>query len=131
MGRWQMSNADWWAKQMGVQPAAQQPRPANVPVPPSQTPMTRAPMPQQQAPRVNAQSANQTESCPNCGGNNYMSPMPNIAKRCMDCGHPIEQSGSRFGALTGAKVEGQTKAARGNDPTNNYNPQQIIGRIDG
>ena len=51
--------------------------------------------------------------------------------RCYDCGYPLEQSGSKYGALAGAHVEGDTQAARGNDQTNNYNPQQIIGRIDG
>jgi hypothetical protein len=41
----------------------------------------------------------------------------------------LEQSGSRFGSLTGARVEGTTKAAAGNDATNNWNPQGIIGTI--
>ena len=52
------------------------------------------------------------------------------APRCYDCGYPIQQSGSKYGALTGAHVVGDTKGARGNDPTNNYNPQNIIGRIE-
>jgi hypothetical protein len=52
------------------------------------------------------------------------------APRCYDCGYPIQQSGSKYGALTGAHVEGSTKGARGNDATNNYNPQNIIGRIE-
>jgi hypothetical protein len=43
----------------------------------------------------------------------------------------MEQSGSKYGSLTGAQVVGDTKSASGNNPTNNYNPQQIIGRIDG
>ena len=51
--------------------------------------------------------------------------------RCYDCGYPLEQSGSKYGSLTGAKVEGTTKAAMGNDSTNNWNPQQIVGRVDG
>ena len=123
-----MSNADWWAKQLGAKP---QPRPVDNPMPPSQVPMTRTAPAQTQSQPLGLQSQNQVDLCPNCGGNNYMSPMPNIAKRCMDCGHPIEQSGSRFGSLTGAKVEGSAKAALGNDTRNNYNPQQIIGRIDG
>jgi hypothetical protein len=36
-----------------------------------------------------------------------------------------------YGSLTGAKVEGSAKAARGNDIASNWNPQGIIGRIDG
>jgi hypothetical protein len=31
--------------------------------------------------------------------------------------------------LTGAQVVGDAKGARGNDATNNYNPQGIIGRV--
>ena len=124
-----MTNADWWAKQLGGQVPAQ--RPADIPMPPSQQPMTRYVPPQPQVPVTKAQSANQTQSCPNCGGNNYMSPSPQIALRCYDCGYPLEQSGSKFGSLTGAKVEGSVKSARGNDGTSNWNPQGIIGRIDG
>ena len=126
-----MSNADWWAKQLGTQLPQQQSRPTNIPMPPSQQPMTPYVPPKPQAQTVKAQSANQNQSCPNCGGNNYMSPTPNIALRCYDCGYPIEQSGSKFGALTGAKVEGSVRQASGNDVTNNWNPQTIVGRVDG
>ena len=49
--------------------------------------------------------------------------------RCYDCGYPITQSGSSYGSLAGAHVEGSAKSARGNDTTNNFNPQGIIGRI--
>jgi hypothetical protein len=41
----------------------------------------------------------------------------------------MEQSGSKYGSLTGARVEGDTKNAQGNSG-GGYNPQQIIGRID-
>jgi hypothetical protein len=117
-----MSNADWWAKQLGGQPApVQQPR-QDIPMPASQQPMTRyAPTPMQ--PDVSkAQSANQNIPCPECGGGNYMSPQPNIALRCYDCGYPVMQSGSRYGALTGAKVEGSAKDAKGNSGTSGFNP---------
>ena len=124
-----MTNADWWAKQLGTQPAQpQQARPADVPMPPSQQPMTPYQAPQPQAPSLRIGSASQTQSCPECGGNNYMA-VQNAAPRCYDCGYPISQSGSRYGALTGAKVEGNTKSATGNDTASNWNPQGIIGRI--
>jgi hypothetical protein len=55
----------------------------------------------------------------------------NAAPRCFDCGYPLEQQGSRYGALAGAQVEGTTKQALGNNTTNNYNPQGIIGTING
>jgi len=128
-----VSNADWWAKQLGAQPQTPQqvpvaaPRPANNPMPPSQQPMTQFQQPQQPASR--AQSASQTASCPECGGTNYMS-VQKAAARCYDCGYPISQSGSRYGSLTGAKVEGSAKSAMGNDTQSNWNPQGIIGRVD-
>ena len=131
-----MSNADWWAKQLGAQPQAPQqvptaaPRPANNPMPPSQQPMTQFQPVQPQQPASRAQSASQTASCPECGGTNYMS-VQKAAPRCYDCGYPISQSGSRYGSLTGAKVEGSAKSAIGNDVQSNWNPQGIIGRIDG
>ena len=130
-----MSNADWWAKQLGAQPQAPQqvpvaaPRPANNPMPPSQQPMTQFQPVQPQQPASRAQSALQTASCPECGGTNYMS-VQKAAPRCYDCGYPISQSGSRYGSLTGAKVEGSAKSAIGNDTQSNWNPQGIIGRVD-
>lgn len=123
-----MSNADWWAKQLGTQPVQPQARPADVPMPPSQQPMTPYQAPQPQPPSLRIGSASQTASCPECGGTNYMT-VQNAAPRCYDCGYPISQSGSRYGALTGAKVEGSTKSAAGNDVASNWNPQGIIGRI--
>ena len=115
-----MTNSDWWAKQLGAQPApVQQPR-QDIPMPASQQPMTRyAPTPMQ--PDVTkAQSANQSIPCPECGGGNYMSPRQDIAPRCVDCGYPIMQSGSRYGALTGAKVEGNAKGAIGNSTSSGF-----------
>lgn len=126
-----MSNSNWWANKLGQQQQpAQQPRPVNMPMPPSQQPMTPYVPPQTSAPLSKAQSANQTQLCPNCSSSNYMS-VSGAKLRCYDCGYPLEQSGSKYGSLTGAKVEGTTKSARGNDSTNNFNPQQIVGRIDG
>ena len=127
-----MSNADWWAKQLGTQAPVAQPRPANNPMPPSQQPMTpyQAPQPQQVA-VTKAQSANQTQLCPECGGNNYMTPSQTIAPRCYDCGYPVGQSGSRYGALTGARVEGNAKAALGNEVQSGWNPMPAGYNPDG
>jgi ribosomal protein S27AE len=125
-----MNSADWWAKKLGTtQPQQGRPDPAPA-MPPSQQPMAQ--MPAFQQPQASkAQSATQTATCPDCGSGNYMAPNPQIALRCYDCGYPIQQSGSRFGGLAGAHVEGAAKPATGNDTTNNYNPQQIIGTING
>jgi ribosomal protein L37AE/L43A len=98
-------------------------------MPLSQQPMTRFEPPVPQQSNTKAQSAKQIQTCPECGSNNYMS-VANAAPRCYDCGYPLSQSGSKFGSLTGAKVEGNVKQSLGNDTQNNYNPQNIIGRIE-
>ena len=126
------SNADWFAKKLGQQAVPQQGRPnPTPPMPPSQVPM--APMPQQfqqvNDPSRLAQSASQTQSCPDCGSGNYFA-FQNTQARCYDCGYPISQSGSKYGSLSTARVEGGTSMAQGNNTTNNYNPQTIIGRIE-
>lgn len=123
-----MNNADWWAKKLGQQPQVQQGRPdPTPPMPPSQQPMAQMPAFQRPA-TERAASARQTATCPDCGSGNYFS-IQNAAPRCYDCGYPIQQSGSRFGNLAGAHVEGAAKPATGNDSTSNWNPQGIIGRI--
>jgi len=128
-----MNNADWWANKLAQQNGQPQVgRPVNdIPMPPSQQPL--APMPTFQPAQPQGRqlpSASQTSTCPDCGSGNYMSPdQRTIALRCYDCGYPISQSGSRFGGLAGAHVEGAAKAAMGNDSTSNWNPQGIIGRL--
>jgi len=126
-----MSNADWWANKLAQQnPQVQSGRPDPTPMlPPSQQPLAKMPSFQQAPnPSERAQSSKQTASCPDCGSGNFMA-IQNAAPRCFDCGYPLEQSGSRFGGLAGAHVEGATKASLGNDATNNWKPQGIIGRI--
>lgn len=124
-----MSNADWFARKLqGAQPAV--PRTSIAPtVAPSQVPM--APMPQFQQPTNPArlaQSAAHVETCPDCGSGNYFA-FQNSQARCYDCGYPISQQGSKYGSLSTARVEGGTTGALGNNTTNNWNPQGIIGRI--
>jgi len=126
-----MNNADWWAKKLG-QPQPQQRRPDPTPqMPPSQQPMAQMPVFQQQQSDLSrlAPSSKSVATCPDCGSGNYMAPTPQIQPRCYDCGYPVQQSGSRFGGLAGAHVEGAAKQAAGNDATNNWNPQGIIGSI--
>lgn len=125
-----MTNADWWAKQLGTQQQSPQQRAADIPMPPSQQPMTRFEQPVQQQSVTKAQSVKQTQTCPDCGSSNYMSPAQNVGLRCYDCGYPLQQSGSKYGSLTGAKVEGPVKSSIGNDAQSNWNPQGIIGRIE-
>jgi len=124
-----VTNSDWWAKKLQEQqPTPPSARTQSIPQAPSQVPMTayQAPVPQQ--PTVKAQSASQTTLCPDCGSDKYFG-FNGSKPRCYECGYPMEQSGSKYGSLTGAQVVGDTKGARGNDATNNYNPQGIIGRV--
>jgi len=123
-----MNNADWWSKKLGnPQPQVGRPDPSPQ-MPPSQQPMAQMPVFQQpQTPK--AQSSSQTASCPDCGSGNFMAPTPQIQPRCYDCGYPVQQSGSRFGGLAGAHVEGSAKPAQGNSGSSGYNPQSIIGRV--
>jgi hypothetical protein len=119
-----MNNADWWAKKLG-NPQAPLGRPdPTPPMPASQQPLPKMPTFQPasaQTPQGTvAQSAKQVMSCPECVSGNYMSPNPQFALRCYDCGYPVSQSGSRYGALTGAHVEGAAKAATGNSGTSGF-----------
>lgn len=126
------TSADWFARKLqGATPAVQQGRPdVTPPMPATQQPLP--PMPQQfqqvSDPTAKAQSASQTATCPDCNSGNYFS-FQNSQTRCYDCGYPIQQQGSKYGSLSGARVEGGTADALGNNSANNYNPQGIIGRI--
>jgi hypothetical protein len=116
-----MNNADWWSKKLNnlpQQPQVTRPDPTP-PMPPSQRPM--APMPAFQQPQtpVQAQSAFQNDSCPDCRSSNYFS-VQNARPRCFDCGYPTEQSGSRYGSLAGASVDGPVKSSLGNDASGNW-----------
>lgn len=123
-----MNSANWWAQKLGNGMPPVPARPADMPMPPSQQPMTRFTPPQPQAAPQKAVSASQTDLCPTCGSSNYLS-VNKAQKRCFDCGYPLEQAGSRYGSLTGANVEGPTKGSIGNNPMSNWNPQGIIGRV--
>ena len=119
-----MSNSDWFSRKLGT-PTPQQPQAQPQYAAPQ--PATYA-QPQQPQYPPSQQATPQAPRCPGCGSGNYGS-VQGAKPRCYDCGYPINQSGSRYGALTGAKVEGTTKSAAGNDTASNWNPQVIIGRI--
>mgnify|MGYP003353146927 CR=1 FL=1 len=119
-----MSNADWWAKQLGVKAQPQQ----SNPMPPSQQPMTpyTPPQPQPQVAASKAMSSNQKDMCPNCGGNNYMS-VQNTKPRCYDCGYPKVQQGSGVGGVS-SSGGGKAIPARGQS-TGSFQPHVIVDRI--
>ena len=123
-----MNNAQWWANklaQQGVVQPVQQGRPDPTPqMPQSQQPMQAMPTFQQQQADLSrlAPSSTSTATCPDCGSGNFMAPTPQIAPRCYDCGYPVQQSGGRYGALAGARVEGSVQAATGNSGTSGFSP---------
>lgn len=115
-----MSNQDWWSKKLGQEPQGR-PDPTP-PMPLSQQPMTPMPVFQPQTPtQSKAQSVNQNTTCPNCWSSNYFS-YQNTSPRCYDCGYPVQQSGSAYGALSVANVEGAAKPAIGNSGTSGFSP---------
>jgi|LauGreDrversion4_2_1035121.scaffolds.fasta_scaffold120261_1 ribosomal protein S27E len=130
-----MSNADWWAQklaQQNGQAPVQQGRPDSTPpMPPSQQPLQAMPSFQPQVAQTKAQSARLADTCPDCGSSNYMAASPQTSLRCYDCGYPVQQSGSRFGGLAGANVEGAAKQASGNSAGswNPAGPGHIISHI--
>jgi len=108
-----MNNADWWAQKLGNTQATPVGRPDPSPMmPPSQQPMAQMPTFQPAVAQTAAQSAAQTATCPDCRSSNYMA-VQGAKPRCFDCGYPTEQSGSRYGSLAGARVQGSTKNATG------------------
>jgi ribosomal protein S27E len=117
-----MNSSDWWAEKLGTTPTPNVGRPdPTPPMPQSHLPMTQMPVfqPQTQAPSK-AESARQTAFCPDCGSSNYFSATPQTQLRCYDCGYPVQQSGSHYGALSLANVDGTVKAANGNSGTSGF-----------
>jgi len=111
-----MSNADWWARQLGTPAQRLAPLPPTYPQPlvqpPAQQP-SRLPM-----------SARNTSGCPSCGSGNYGSTGETRA-RCYDCGYPVVQSGSGIGG-TGSS-SGPTLPAR-QAHGDGFNPGTIVGK---
>jgi hypothetical protein len=129
--------SDWWSKKLSGNPAPT-PRQDGAPISPlpnvryvpegnmHSTPVTYDP--NQDNLVVKAQSARFTEKCPGCFSGNYFAPMGTQLKRCYDCGYPIQQSGSGGGmpSDSSAPATPAIQVHKGN----NFNPQQIIGRIE-
>lgn len=127
-----MSN-NWWAQKLGgtSQPVAQ-PR-QEMPLPPSQIPMSRMPQAPIQQPALLPSSGASTH-CPSCRSNNYMKVGAQVTQggavdawRCYDCGYPVVQRGSGMSGIS-APSAGPTQAAV-QVPTGGWNPTTIIGHI--
>lgn len=109
--------SSWWTNKLGnSQPHSSGQKPTYVPAPVTpQLPPTQQVLPE--SPR-----------CPSCGSNNYGGTAETRA-RCYDCGYPIQQSGSGIPGIRGPKAEGPVQPAKQVHSGNNFNPQQIIGKI--
>lgn len=80
-----------------------------------------------------AQSARDTELCPDCSSPNYIAPKgyPNAMKKCFNCGYNPRFAHSTAGATgIGQKNVAPPRAARAQTlATSNFNPGVIIGRV--
>lgn len=114
----------FWAKAVGA-PA---PSPVQTLAPVAQPQMQPATPPPPSGPPRSVQTASANGGCPNCGSGNYTaSPAdPNIRPRCYDCGFPVLHSTS--GVVTTQGTD-KTAPSRQVSTRNNFNPQQIVGRI--
>lgn len=121
-----MSNADWFARKLGLQPQPQQTSTPNyVPQAPQQPYV-----PQNNSYPVQTPAVPMGERCPGCGSGNYGGASPESRKRCYDCGYPITQSGSGMGRgiTSGPQASGPAQPAKQVQP-GGFNPQTIIGHI--
>lgn len=78
-----------------------------------------------------AQSAKDTELCPDCGSQNYVAPAghPNAMKQCFNCGWNPRFQHSTHGA-SGIGQNLPTKTARSQTMSeNSFNPGMIVGRV--
>lgn len=132
-----VSNLPWWTLRAAV-PVA--PAPAQQPL---VAPQTAAPVDENgqvsmgdllhrdayTVDTTKVKSARDTETCPECDSNNYMTPSghPNVAKRCFDCGYnPLFTQSMSGVSGTGQNIP--VKAARVQQlSVNNFNPGTIVG----
>ena len=130
-----MSTSNWWANKLGtaspqraIPPATSPPVRPSVSVSPSTA--NRLPVeydPESDVVTTKAQHLRKSSFCPECGSGNYMIMNGNYS-RCYDCGYPVVQSGS--GMPTSSSNGAPARAARQVSTSNNFNPQQIVGRIE-
>jgi len=122
-----MSNADWFAKKLGVPQQQQEAGPQPTYVPQVQNPIPSVAQPSY-PPATPA--IPRGDRCPGCGSGNYGGATPEARKRCYDCGYPITQSGSGMGkGITSGPTAGGPTQATTQVPTGGWNPNTIIGHI--
>lgn len=79
-----------------------------------------------------AASARDSERCPDCDSGNYMrsAQAPNSMKQCFDCGYNERFLHTTHGASGIGQKNLPVKTARVQTLSeNNFNPQQVIGRV--
>lgn len=131
-----MSNADWFARKLGVpvQPSAPVTPPVAPPVFATQPQPATYAQPQASYP-PSQQVTPAPARCPECGSGNYSIAAKQVTQngqveswRCYDCGYPIVQAGSRHGGANSAPSQGGAQRAR-QVPTGGWNPTTIIGKL--
>ena len=129
-----MSN--WWADKLAGKPPAQSTPPVR---PPAPIPLNPQAMPTHRLPvqydaetdqvTTKASHVRKASQCPECYSGNYFQMPGSNYMRCYDCGYPIVQSGSGMSGMPTIS-DGPTRAAVQVSTSNNYNPSQIIGRVE-
>lgn len=80
-----------------------------------------------------AQSARDTERCPECDSGNYLKPkgVPNAMKQCFECGYNPRFAHSTAGAsgIGQKNVEAPRPARVQTLSEGNFNPKVIVGRV--
>lgn len=129
-----MSNSsNWWANKLGAVPSQRSTPSVTPPVRPSVqvAPSTAHRLPIEydavdDTVTTKAQHVRKSSLCPECNSGNYMVMNGNYS-RCYDCGYPVVQSGSGMPTSTSTAP---VRAAKQLVVTNNYNPEQIVGRLE-
>lgn len=131
-----MSSSNWWANKLGSNGNRSSTPPS---APPARQPLhvtaqqahglpVEYDAAQDSLTTSKAQSARQTDQCPECFSGNYFSAPGSSYQRCYDCGYPVMQSGS--GPTMPSSNTGQAVTPAKQIQGDGYNPQNIIGRIE-
>lgn len=114
-----MNSVDWWARKMRGEPAVKADPLPPTPVAKPKVAVTR--------PAVQMQPDPSGTRCPECNSGNYMGRGGNMP-RCFDCGY-VPNRDFRH-STQGLVGDGPAEPAPGQQP-GSYNPQNIVGKVDG
>lgn len=130
------STRPWWMPAQVQQQAPAAPQQVVVQQAPQQQQTGEVPieilLSQENYTTTKAASARDSERCPDCNSGNYMrsAQSPNSMKQCFDCGYNERFLHTTHGASGIGQKNLPVKTARVQTLSeNNFNPQQVIGRV--